>query len=58
MVNPIELIAKSRRRIARLAAIETGLYASLPLIATIAIAVSMVGAIGWERCGYTLTPAR
>lgn len=57
MVNPVDLIAKSRSRIARLAAIETGLYASLPLIATIAIAF-LVGAIGWERWGYTLTPAR
>ena len=60
MVNPVDLITKSRSRIARLAAIETGLYAVLPLIATIAIAVMVdaIGALGWERWGYTLAPAR
>jgi hypothetical protein len=60
VVNPVDLIAKCRSRIARLAAIETGLYAVLPLIVTIAIAVVVgtVGAFGWERWGYALAPGR
>ena len=60
MVNPVDLIARSRSRIARLAAVETGLYAVAPLIVTIAIAATIdaIGAAAWERWGYTIDAAR
>ena len=60
MVNPVDLIARSRRRIARLAAVEAGLYAVLPLIVTIAIAgtIDAIGAVAWERWGYTIEASR
>lgn len=60
MVNPVDLIARSRRRIARLAAVETGLYAVAPLAATIAIAATIdaMGAVAWERWGYTIEAGR
>lgn len=60
MVNPVDLIGRSRSRIARLAAVETGLYAALPLIVTLAIAAAIdaIGAVAWERWGYTIDVAR
>ncbi len=60
MVNPIDLIGKSRRRIAHLAAIKMSLYGALPLAVTIAtaIALDVIGAFGWVRWGYALEPAR
>lgn len=60
MVNPVDLITTSRRRIARLAAMETALHAVLPIAVTVAAAATIeaIGALGWERWGYALEPAR
>ena len=60
MVNPIEQIGKSRRRLARLAAITAAIDVMLPLIATIlfAVGLDLIGALTWENFGYILTDER
>jgi hypothetical protein len=59
VVNPVELIGKSRRRLARLAAIKAGLYVLLPVAVTLVIALNLddLGAMTWERWGYLLDTA-
>ncbi len=59
MVNPVELIGKSRRRLARLAAIKAGLYVLLPVAVTLVLALNLddLGAMTWERWGYLLDTA-
>lgn len=60
MVNPIEQIGKSRRRLARLAAMRAALQVTLPLLATILFAwgLDVIGALTWENFGYLLTDER
>ena len=49
MVNPVDLITASRRRIANLAALEMALHAVIPIAITLAavIGIEAVGALGW-----------
>jgi hypothetical protein len=56
VVNPVELIGKSRRRLARLAAIKAALYVLLPVAVTLVLALNLddLGAMTWERWGYLL----
>lgn len=60
MLNPIDVIGLSRRRLVRLAILRTALYASIPLIATLAAAlgVDVIGMIVAERWGYVLEAVR
>lgn len=60
MINPVESIAKARVRLARLAALRTGLYASLPLTVTIAAALSIdvLVSLILDQWGYLLDPSR
>lgn len=59
MVNPVESIAQARGRLARLAALRSGLYASLPLTVTIAAALSLdvVASLILDQWGYLLDPS-
>lgn len=56
MVNPIEVIARTRMRLARLAAVEAAVVGSLPILATIALGLSVkqIGAAAWTRWGYVI----
>jgi hypothetical protein len=60
MVNPIEQIGRSRRRLARLAAITVAIDFALPLTVTIlfALGLDIMGALTWENFGYLLTDER
>jgi hypothetical protein len=60
MVNPIEQISRSRRRLARLAAVTAALDVTLPLTVTILffIGLDVIGALTWENFGYILTDQR
>ncbi|MEA2678936.1 MAG: hypothetical protein QOK03_658 [Candidatus Binataceae bacterium] len=60
MVNPIEQIGKSRRRLARLAATRAAIWVTLPLIVTVLFfaGLDIVAALTWENFGYILTDAR
>ena len=60
MVNPVELIGRSRRRLARLAAIEAGLYLLPSAVVTLVLALNLdfLGSMTWERWGYLLDPSR
>jgi hypothetical protein len=60
MVNPIEQIGKSRRRLARLAAMTAAIDLTLPLAITIlfALGLDVIGALTWENFGYILTDDR
>ncbi|MGD0289698.1 MAG: hypothetical protein ABSC63_08605 [Candidatus Binataceae bacterium] len=60
MVNPIEQIGKSRRRLARLAAMTAAIDVTSPLIFTIlfALGLDVIGALTWENFGYILTDER
>jgi len=60
MVNPIEQIGKSRRRIARVAAIGAAVGVTLPIVITIlfALGLDVIGALTWENFGYILTDQR
>ncbi len=57
MVNPVALIGRTRRRLARMAALEAALWPALPLALTLALAINLdwIGAATWERLGYLLT---
>lgn len=56
MVNPVEQITAARRRLARIAAIRTGLQPVGPAIAAILAAAlfTILGRITWERSGYVV----
>ena len=56
MVNPVEQITAARRRLARIAAIRTGLYPVGPAIAAILAAAlfTILGRITWEQSGYVV----
>jgi uncharacterized membrane protein YgcG len=60
VVNPIEQIGKSRRRLARLAATRAAIWVTLPLIVTglFFAGLDIVAALTWENFGYILTDAR
>jgi uncharacterized membrane protein YgcG len=60
VANPVELITRSRHRLARLAAYRTALCASLPIAITIAIGLSVnaIAALVWDRFGYMLDAGR
>jgi hypothetical protein len=60
--DPIEIIVRSRNRLARLAALRTVLHAALPLAATLAIALDLdaLNALAFNHFGYLMeaAPAR
>jgi hypothetical protein len=60
MVNPIEQISKSRRRLARLAAMTAAIDLTMPLALTIlfALGLDVIAALTWENFGYILTENR
>ena len=60
MVNPIEQIDKSRRRLARLAAMTAAIDLTMPLGVTIlfALGLDVIGVLTWENFGYILTDGR
>jgi hypothetical protein len=60
VVNPIEQIGKSRRRLARLAALRAAIGVTLPLIVTALFfgCLDIIAALTWENFGYILTDAR
>ena len=60
VANPIELITRSRHRLARLAAYRTALRASLPVAITIAAGLSIdpIATLVWDRFGYILEAGR
>ena len=60
MVNPIEQIGKSRRRLARLAAMTAAIDLTMPLGLTIlfALGLDVIAALTWENFGYILTDDR
>jgi hypothetical protein len=60
MVNPIEQIGRSRRRLARIAAITAAIDVTLPIAVTIlfALGLDVIGALTWENFGYILTDQR
>ncbi len=60
MVNPIEQIGKSRRRLARLAAMTAAIDLTMPLGLTIlfALGLDVIGVLTWENFGYILTDDR
>jgi hypothetical protein len=57
--NPVEILNRTSRRIAQVAAARTIAYAVLPAIVAIALAMSLrpLGRATWERWGYVLNPA-
>ena len=59
MPNPVEILNRTSRRIARVAAARTIAYAILPALVAIVLAMSLrpMGAATWERWGYVLDPA-
>jgi uncharacterized membrane protein YgcG len=59
LTNPIEIVLYARRRAARLAAIETLLRAALPLIVTLATALSFnfLNGLVFDHLGYLMDPA-
>ncbi|MGH7918249.1 MAG: hypothetical protein ACREQE_12320, partial [Candidatus Binataceae bacterium] len=59
MLNPVELIAKSRRRLARIAALKAAARLIPPILVTFAIAVAFtwIGDMTWEKAGYVLGAA-
>jgi uncharacterized membrane protein YgcG len=59
MQNPVELISRSRRRLARIAALKTVLYLLFPVAAAFALAGAFgwIGHATWEKAGYMLSPA-
>ena len=62
LTNAIEIIARSRNRLARLAVLRTVLHAALPLVATLAIAFDLdaLNALAFNHFGYLMeaAPAR
>ena len=60
MVNPIEQIGKSRRRLARVAAMSAAIGVTLPIVVTVlfALGLDIIGALTWENFGYILTDDR
>ncbi len=59
MLNPIESIARTRKRLAQLAATEAALVGVLPVLAALAFAYStdFIGATAWQRWGVIIRPA-
>jgi hypothetical protein len=60
MVNPIQQIGRSRRRLARLAALTAAIEVTLPLVITVlfTIGLDIIGALTWENFGYILLDQR
>jgi uncharacterized membrane protein YgcG len=60
VVNPIEQIGRSRRRLARVAAMRAAIGITLPIAATIVFALwlDIIAALTWENFGYILTDDR
>lgn len=59
MINPVELISRSRSRLARLAAGRVAI-SGLPLVAValgLGASVNPIAAWSWQRWGYRLAPA-
>jgi hypothetical protein len=59
MPNPVEILSRTSRRIAKVAAARTLAYAVLPAVAAAALAATLhpLGRATWERWGYVLSPA-
>jgi hypothetical protein len=59
-VNPIEQIGKTRKRLARLAAIGAAIDLTLPLAATLlfALGLDLIAVLTWENFGFILTGPR
>lgn len=57
-INPIEVITRTRSRIARLAAISAALYFIAPAITAAAMGAMLpaIGDLTWDRFGYVLRP--
>lgn len=57
-INPIEVISRTRSRIARVAAIRAAVYFVAPAITAAALGVFLpsIGHLTWERLGYALRP--
>lgn len=60
MVNPIDQIGRSRRRLARVAACRAAIGVTLPMLATVLFALwlDIIAALTWESFGYILTDDR
>jgi hypothetical protein len=60
VINPVQLIDSAKNRLARIAAVRIGLYGALPLVVTIALAVSvnLIGTLIWRKLGYFLDATR
>jgi hypothetical protein len=60
VANPVQTIALTSRRIAKLAALRTFLFALIPAATALIIAFSLdtIGANTWELLGYVLTADR
>ncbi|MGH8012658.1 MAG: hypothetical protein ACREQ4_09180 [Candidatus Binataceae bacterium] len=59
MLNPVELIGQSRRRLARIAALKAAARLIPPIVVTfvIAAAFTWIGGMTWEKAGYVLGSA-
>lgn len=59
MSNPVEILGRTSRRIAQVAAARTLAYGALPALVAIALALSLgsIGQATWERRGYVLSAA-
>jgi hypothetical protein len=57
-INPIELISRARKRIARIAAVQASTYFLAPALTAIALGALLpaIGVMTWQRMGYILTP--
>lgn len=57
-INPIEVISRTRSRIARLAAISAAVYLAAPALTAAAMGAMLpaIGHLTWERLGYVLRP--
>jgi uncharacterized membrane protein YgcG len=60
VVNPIEQIDRSRRRLASLAAMRAAIWVTLPLAITFLFVawIDIIAALTWENFGYILTDPR
>ncbi|HKV55891.1 MAG TPA: hypothetical protein VJN94_14760 [Candidatus Binataceae bacterium] len=60
VTNPVEIINRTRRRLARLALLRTMLYVVAPLIVTLVIAffLEVINALAFDNFGYLMLPDR
>jgi hypothetical protein len=60
LINPLEIIERARRRLARLALVRLLLQAALPLTVTVTIAggFNLINEFSFDRFGFLMEPAR